>query len=153
MQSSLSQWHDERDAVFRVVDLWSDAREDLCLHWGTNPYVNSPTYGLLLDGDPVSGFPGLNSFRNNHFKKDYAVLKIATMVLPAYKYSGQARQKPFSFSYKIPQKYALGEYKGASNSDLINPAIYCVAVTTNGLTSNYTGVDIVFQNRIYYTDI
>ena len=117
--------------------------------WGTN----SPTYGLLLDGEPVSGFPGFNSFRNNDFKKDYAVLKIATMVLPADNYSGQARRKPFSFSYKIPQKYALGEYKGASNSDLTNPAIYCVAVTYNGLTSNNTGVNILFQNRIYFTDL
>ena len=58
--------------------------------WGTNPYLNSPTYGLLLDGDPVSGFPGFNSFRNNDFKKDYAVLKLATMVLPADNYSRQA---------------------------------------------------------------
>ena len=153
-----TQWDDERNAVSRIVDLWSDAREDLCLHLEEvsdqrlgNQSLREQPY--LWTGDPVSGFPGFNSFRNNDFKKDYAVLKIATMVLPADNYSGQARRKPFSFSYKIPQKYALGEYKGASNSDLTNPAIYCVAVTNNGLTSNNTGVDIVFQNRIYFTDL
>ena len=86
--------------------------------WGTNPYVNSPSYGF-----------------------------------PAYNYSGQARRKPFSFSYKIPQKYALNEYKGISNQDLTNPAIHCIAVSNNGLTSNNTGVDIVLQNRIYDTNL
>ena len=121
--------------------------------WGTNPYVNSPSYGLFLEEDPISGFPAYNSFRNNDFKKDYAVLKTVNLVLPADNYSGQARRKPFSFSYKIPQKYALNEYKGISNQDLTNPAIHCIAVSNNGLTSNNTGVDIVFQNRIYFTDL
>ena len=68
-------------------------------------------------------------------------------------FSGQAWQKPFSILYKIPQKYAVDEYKGAANLVLTNPAIYCVAITKNGLTSNNTGVDIVFQNRIYFTDL
>ena len=115
--------------------------------------VNSPSYGLFLEEDPISGFPAYNSFRNNDFKKDYAVLKTVNLVLPADNYSGQARRKPFSFSYKIPQKYALNEYKGISNQDLTNPAIHCIAVSNNGLTSNNTGVDIVLQNRIYDTNL
>ena len=104
--------------------------------WGTNPYVNSPSYDSTVSETTI-----LRCLENCKYG-----ITCRQLFWPS-------ETKTFQFSYKIPHKYGLCKYKGISNSDLTNPAIYCLAVTNNGLMSNNTRVDIVFQNRMYFTDV
>jgi hypothetical protein len=101
---------------------------------GTNPYVNSPSYDSTVSETTI-----LRCLENCKYG-----ITCRQLFWPS-------ETKTFQFSYKIPHKYGLCKYKGISNSDLTNPAIYCLAVTNNGLMSNNTRVDIVFQNRMYFT--